>query len=78
MDGRWDGVIDVGETTVEHVVEAALPGPRCFRRSVITPQSCENVQGIGTTERDAPINAYTICLYNHDRHETFRNARQLS
>jgi hypothetical protein len=51
MKGRM-GVIDVGETAVVHVVEEALPSPRCFRRSVITPQSCENVQGIDTTSRN--------------------------
>jgi len=37
MEGGM-GVIDVGETAVVHVGEAALPGPGCFRSSVVAPQ----------------------------------------
>ena len=38
------GVNDVGETAVAHVGEASLPGPVYFLRSVVAPQSGENVQ----------------------------------
>ena len=37
MEGGM-GVIDVGETAVVRVGEAALPGPGCLRRSVGAPQ----------------------------------------
>jgi len=37
MEGGM-GVVDVGETAVVHVGETALPGPGCFRRSVVAPQ----------------------------------------
>jgi len=37
MEGGM-GVIDFGETAVVHVGKTALPGPRCFRRSVVAPQ----------------------------------------
>lgn len=37
MEGGM-GVIDVGETAVVHVGEAALPGPGSIRRSVVAPQ----------------------------------------
>jgi hypothetical protein len=37
MEGGM-GVIDVGETAVVHVGEAALPGPGCFRKGVVAPQ----------------------------------------
>ena len=42
MGDRWMeggmGVVDVDETVVVHVGETALPGPGCFRRSVVAPQ----------------------------------------
>jgi len=37
MEGGM-GVIGVGETAVVPVGEAALPGPGCFRSSVVAPQ----------------------------------------
>ena len=51
MEGGM-GVIDVGETAVVHVGEAALPGPMYFLRSVVVPQSGEKVQCTSLMARD--------------------------
>jgi len=37
MEGGM-GVVDVGGTAVVRVGETALPGPGCFRRSIVAPQ----------------------------------------
>jgi hypothetical protein len=55
------GVIDVGETAVVHVGEAALPGPVYFLRRVVAPQSGENVQCMGPMARDTKGYAYALC-----------------
>jgi hypothetical protein len=51
MEGGM-GVIDVGETAVVHVGEAALPDPVYFLRSVVAPQSGENIQCMSPMARD--------------------------
>jgi hypothetical protein len=72
------GVVNVSETAVVHVGDAALFGPGYFRRSVVAPQSGENVQRYGHDveryEGDArfgPIrfqnNQLTIHTCNHDQ-----------
>jgi hypothetical protein len=51
MEGGM-GVIDVGETAVVHIGEAALPGPVYFLRSVVARQRGENVRCMDPMARD--------------------------
>jgi len=83
MEGGM-GVVDVGETAVVRVGETALPGPGCFRRSVVAPQQrCERTRHRHDAERCegdtriSPIHIQniqlTIYTCNYGRHHTFGN-----